>query len=292
MSTTNPLTHFQILSLPTKPNLLTTHSNFPSCSISFHHRCSSPKSSISCDFLSVMYPISLDRRKRSLMGEKFQKIAALRSEDEEENIHVLEQEVLLDGPSKFRSFLLSPEFESTLNRLSKWVVSVLFGAFILWRHDAQAVWAAMGSVLNSVLSVVLKRVLNQERPIANVRSDPGMPSSHSQSIFYIVVFFIMSMIEWLGVNETTVIFAAVSLAFGSYLSWLRVTQKLHSIDQVIVGAVLGSCFSLAWIWSWNAVVSEAFSSIVWVQVSVLLASAICCLAFVLYVILNWFRNDR
>uniref|UniRef100_A0A803L6W1 Phosphatidic acid phosphatase type 2/haloperoxidase domain-containing protein n=1 Tax=Chenopodium quinoa TaxID=63459 RepID=A0A803L6W1_CHEQI len=151
------------------------------------------------------------------MGEKFRKIPASRSEDGEENINVLEQEVLLDGSSKFRSFLLSPEFESTLNRLSKWVISVLFGAFLLWRHDAEAVWAAMGSVLNSVLSVALKRVLNQERPIANVRSDPGMPSSHSQSIFYAVTFFIMSMVEWLGVNDITVIVAAVSLAFGSYL---------------------------------------------------------------------------
>lgn len=226
------------------------------------------------------------------MGENVIKIPALRSQDAEENSSVLEQEVLIDGSSNIRSTLVFPDFEASLNRLSKWVIAILFGAVILWRHDAEAVWVAMGSVLNAVLSVGLKKVLNQERPTANVRSDPGMPSSHAQSIFFAVTFFILSMIEWLGVNEITAVFAVVSLAFGSYLSWLRVTQKLHTIDQVIVGALVGSCFSLAWLWSWDAVVSEAFSSYMWVQVSILLASAICCLSFLLYVIQNWFSNDR
>jgi membrane-associated phospholipid phosphatase len=50
----------------------------------------------------------------------------------------------------------------------------------------------MGSVLNSMLSMVLKRILNQERPVSTLRSDPGMPSSHSQSIFFTVVFTIVS----------------------------------------------------------------------------------------------------
>ncbi|KMT09447.1 hypothetical protein BVRB_6g129190 [Beta vulgaris subsp. vulgaris] len=226
------------------------------------------------------------------MGERILKIPALGSEDGEENPSVLEQEILIGGSSKFRSNFVSPEFEATLNKLSKWLIAVLFGVVLLWRHDAEAVWVAMGSVLNSALSVTLKRILNQERPTANLRSDPGMPSSHAQSIFFAVVFVILSVVEWLGVNEISVIFAAVSLAFGSYLSWLRVAQKLHTIDQVVVGAVLGSCFSVAWLWSWDAVVSEAFNSYMWVQVSILLASAICCMGFLLYVILNWFQKDR
>ena len=71
-------------------------------------------------------------------------------------------------------------------------MAILFGAVLLGRHDAEALWAAMGSVLNTVLSVALKRVLNQERPVANVRSDPGMPSSHAQSIFFTFSFVVLS----------------------------------------------------------------------------------------------------
>lgn len=63
---------------------------------------------------------------------------------------------------------------------------------ILWRHDAEAMWAAMGSVANTILSGALKKILNQERPVPSLRSEPGMPSSHAQSIFYIVLFTIWS----------------------------------------------------------------------------------------------------
>lgn len=75
---------------------------------------------------------------------------------------------------------------------SKWIVSVLFCSVILLKHDAEALWTVLGSVFNVTLSVTLKRVINQERPVANLRSDPGMPSSHAQSISFIVTFSIVS----------------------------------------------------------------------------------------------------
>lgn len=71
-------------------------------------------------------------------------------------------------------------------------MAATFGGVLLWRHDAEAIWVAMGSIVNALLSVVLKRVLNQERPVAGLKSDPGMPSSHAQSIFFTVVFTIAS----------------------------------------------------------------------------------------------------
>ncbi|XP_021718561.1 lipid phosphate phosphatase epsilon 2, chloroplastic-like [Chenopodium quinoa] len=231
------------------------------------------------------------KNKRRIMAEKLIKIPALNSEDIEKNIKILEHEVSLDGSSKFRSFLLSSEFESTLNRLSKWVIFVIFAVVFLWRRDAGVVWATIGSVLNSLLCVALKRILNQERPTGNMRSDPGIPSSHGQYISYTVMYFILSMFQWLGVNEITVVFAAVTFAFGSCLSWLRVSKKFHTINQVIVGVVLGSCFSVAWLWLWNSVVSQAFKSNAWVQVCILVAFAICCLTFQLYVILKFLKKD-
>lgn len=75
---------------------------------------------------------------------------------------------------------------------SKWLVAAVFGIIFLWRHDAEALWAVSGSILNAGLSTVLKRILNQERPVSTIRSDPGMPSSHAQSIFYVVMFCIVS----------------------------------------------------------------------------------------------------
>ncbi|MBA0620151.1 hypothetical protein Godav_005917 [Gossypium davidsonii] len=210
------------------------------------------------------------------------------SRDRDDGIQALEQEVegFIDGSIRVQGF------ESTLNRLSKWLVSALFGGVILWRHDAEALWMAMGSIVNAVLSVGLKRLLNQERPVAGLKSDPGMPSSHAQSIFFTVVFAIASLLEWLGNNALSVGISVLALAFGSYLSWLRVSQKLHTMNQILVGAVVGSIFSVLWYLSWDAVVLEAFSSSLWVRVIVLLACAGFGLGFLTYVIRYWLQDER
>ncbi|MBA0862994.1 hypothetical protein Goshw_015287 [Gossypium schwendimanii] len=210
------------------------------------------------------------------------------SRDRDDGIQALEQEVegFIDGSIRVQGF------ESTLNRLSKWLVSALFAGVILWRHDAEALWMAMGSIVNAVLSIGLKRLLNQERPVAGLKSDPGMPSSHAQSIFFTVVFAIASLLEWLGNNALSVGISVLALAFGSYLSWLRVSQKLHTMNQILVGAVVGSIFSVLWYLSWDAVVLEAFNSSLWVRIIVLLACAGFGLGFLTYVIQYWLKDER
>lgn len=219
------------------------------------------------------------------------KTSAFKGGDGDEGVRVLEQETFVDGSPKFGRKLMADGLEPTLNRMSKWLVAALFGGVILWRHDAEALWAAMGSVLNSILSIILKRILNQERPVSTLRSDPGMPSSHSQSIFFTVVFTIVSIMEWLGINELTVIISGLTLAFGSYLSWLRVSQQFHTVNQVVVGAILGSIFAILWSWSWDTVVLKAFISSSWVRTTVVLGAAGLCLGFLVYVVRNWFRDE-
>ncbi|XP_022751403.1 lipid phosphate phosphatase epsilon 2, chloroplastic-like [Durio zibethinus] len=68
------------------------------------------------------------------------------SRNRDDGLQVLEQEAFINRP--------------TLNRLSKWLVAALFGGVLIWRHDAEALWMAMGSIANGLLSVTLKRVLN------------------------------------------------------------------------------------------------------------------------------------
>ncbi|KAB5547611.1 hypothetical protein DKX38_011017 [Salix brachista] len=234
--------------------------------------------------------------------------------DSEESTGLFQQEAVIDGPNEFQSGLLADGLEATLNRLyfnfgiqmkqilmmlvvhllsvqSKWLVAVLFGTVILWRHDAEAMWAVMGSIVNSILSVILKRIFNQERPDSTLRSDPGMPSSHGQSIFFTVVFAILSVVEWLGANEFALILSAFILVFGTYLTWLRVSQGLHTISQVAVGAAVGSIFSIFWFWSWDAFVQKAFISSLSVRIIVVMGAAASCLGFLVYVIRNWFRDE-
>ncbi|EEF40817.1 conserved hypothetical protein [Ricinus communis] len=218
--------------------------------------------------------------------------SAFRSGDGEENVKILQPDTLADDSSDFRSQLMARGFEPLLNRLSKWLVAALFGVVLLWRHDAEALWIAMGSVLNAILSVTLKRVFNQERPFATAKSDPGMPSSHAQCIFYTVVFCSLSVTEWLGVNEFTLLISGLNLALGSYFSWLRVSQQYHTASQVVVGAAAGSLFSFLWYWLWQTIVLDEFNSSLWVRIVVVFAAFSFCLGFLLYVIRHWLKDEE
>ncbi|XP_011083196.1 lipid phosphate phosphatase epsilon 2, chloroplastic isoform X1 [Sesamum indicum] len=205
----------------------------------------------------------------------------------DEGVKAFEQEALVEDSTN----LGAGGLEATLNGLSKWFVSALFAAIILWRHDAEALWAAMGAVLNAVLSITLKKVLNQERPISTSRSDPGMPSSHAQSIFYTITFLNLSMLEWYGVNALTATLSGFFLIVGSYFSWLRVSQRLHTLSQVIVGAVLGSFFSIFWSWLWNSFILKFFISFLWVRIVVILGAIGYCSAFLIHVYRTWILEE-
>ncbi|WVZ09495.1 hypothetical protein V8G54_014025, partial [Vigna mungo] len=242
-------------------------------------RCFSPsRSLLYSGFISRRPLLRRDSFWVSKTMDESVRTSAFRDGEGDENIQVFEQEAFIDGPSPFQSKFLSHEVEYKLNRLSKWIVTALFGGFILWRHDAEALWFTSGSILNALLSVLLKHILNQERP-STLKSDPGMPSSHAQSIFFAVFFVILSGVEWLGLNVFTIAMSGLVLTFGSFFvsSYLRVSQQLHTVNQVVVGAVIGSIFSILWYWLWNGFILDVFVSSLWVRIVVVLGSVGLCI---------------
>ncbi|GFQ08030.1 lipid phosphate phosphatase epsilon 2 chloroplastic [Phtheirospermum japonicum] len=150
----------------------------------------------------------------------------------------------------------------------------------------------MGAVLNAILSVALKQILKQERPFSTLRSDPGMPSSHAQSIFYTITFLNLSMIEWFGLNALTSTLSGFFFILGSYFSWLRVSQQLHTVIQVFVGAAIGLIFSIFWFWSWKMFVLNFFVSSLWVRTVVILGAVALSVGFILHVIRTWIVDER
>lgn len=75
-------------------------------------------------------------------------------------------------------------------------------------------------------------------------------------------------------------------------SWLRVSQQLHTVSQVLVGAVLGSTCGIVWFWMWHSFVFEAFIASIWVRILVVLGSAAFCAAFLIYVIRHWLQDEH
>ncbi|CAN6863433.1 unnamed protein product [Brassica oleracea] len=213
------------------------------------------------------------------------KTHALRN-GEEERFETLEQDAFINNPS---NDLVGGGINAAANRLSKWVVAALFGSVLLLRHDGASLWAVIGFISNSLLSVTLKRILNQERPVATSRSDPGMPSSHAQSISFISLFILFSVMEWLGTNPLSLCSFVASSS-----QWLPtlVSQKLHTTSQVVVGAIFGSVYCTLWYITWKSLVLQAFASSFPVQIAVFTVAAASALGSAVYVLLNWSKEDR
>eukprot|EP00957_Ditylum_brightwellii_P068003 5162984-Ditylum_brightwellii.AAC.1 len=90
----------------------------------------------------------------------------------------------------------SPALEKALFAIGKStssVVSLTFFAVLAYRRDAFIISFFIGAISNGIMSKVLKRVLNQDRPeelqlateIKLKPSDKGMPSSHAMSLGFI-----------------------------------------------------------------------------------------------------------
>ncbi|KAM0057510.1 putative phosphatidate phosphatase [Helianthus debilis subsp. tardiflorus] len=171
-----------------------------------------------------------------------------------------------------------------VNTLSKWVVAATLGGFIIMRHDALALWAATGSVSNYILSIALKRVLKQKRPVSDECLGPGMPSSHAQTVFFTLVFVIVSVIERMGLSVATMALGILLVAIGSYFSWLRVLLGYHTTSQVFVGTIVGSNVAILWFWAWEAIVSKAYNSNPWVQILLMIGVVCYYLVFIFYIL--------
>ncbi|XP_076897826.1 lipid phosphate phosphatase epsilon 2, chloroplastic-like [Bidens hawaiensis] len=149
-------------------------------------------------------------------------------------VNAFEHEVLIDSdrePNRRTACML----HIVLNRSSIWCIAVTYYGVILLRQHDLALSAFVGSILNTLLSFALKQILNQERPVSEVCSGPGMPSTHAQSISFAAIFFILSIIGWLGLNGFSVMFIVLIVAIGAYFSWLRVRLCYHTMSQVVAG---------------------------------------------------------
>jgi membrane-associated phospholipid phosphatase len=138
-----------------------------------------------------------------------------------------------------------------------------------------------GAICNAVFGKVLKKILNIERPdIAAVDgdsddaavapkidvidsidrpSDNGMPSSHAMSLGFICTFVALLL-------PTTTI---PLLAYASISLIYRVKVNLHSVDQIAVGAVLGTVDGALWwqLCSTNGWFFHGFNLVDWVSAS-------------------------
>jgi dolichyldiphosphatase len=162
---------------------------------------------------------------------------------------------------------------SALNESTKFLVSGAAALTLALRPDLAVAWCLIGSVVNSALGKMLKKLLNEKRPEGAAKADPGMPSSHALSLAYLstyaafalatrggddggaVFHFFGSVIgrsassggaAW-PVRAWAVVPGCVAfMTAGGFFTWLRVELGYHTKSQVLVGYALGFVNALAW----------------------------------------------
>jgi hypothetical protein len=84
------------------------------------------------------------------------------------------------------------------------------------------------------VSLVLQKCFNQTRPAGSVLADPGMPSSHAMSLFFIGTYVVLllqtAVPAWVPASSVEAQILVLEYAIAAAL-W-RVKAKLHSLDQV------------------------------------------------------------
>ena len=134
------------------------------------------------------------------------------------------------------------------------LVSVSFFLLLAYQRDAIILTLWIGSILNAVSSKVAKKILNHERPpelheadskVKLKPSDGGMPSSHAMSLGFIGTVIVITAgvipMEYQAVAGSLMsIYSILALRY-------RIKVNLHTLEQVIVGLVLGVGNALAWL---------------------------------------------
>ncbi|EKX51638.1 hypothetical protein GUITHDRAFT_134529 [Guillardia theta CCMP2712] len=139
------------------------------------------------------------------------------------------------------------QFGWEIAKNTRWLVSLTAAAFLIWRRDAVTIAAIGGALGNAALGKLLKRLLAEKRPDGAPVSDPGMPSSHAMSLFFLSLYLSAAINVWTDwpMAARTIVTSSL-LIFSTYSAAWRVRAGFHTPAQILVGSVLGGFNGMAW----------------------------------------------
>ena len=133
-----------------------------------------------------------------------------------------------------------------LNKATKWGVSFTAFGVLLARRDVDVCWCLLGSIVSAANCKAIKRAINAPRPDGAYKADPGMPSSHAQSLAFLASYTAAANLEGQGFSPAAWTQAGGLLALAAFLTWLRVATGLHTVEQVGAGFALGLGSAALW----------------------------------------------
>lgn len=142
-----------------------------------------------------------------------------------------------------------------IGKTTSTVVSATFFIVLAWQRNALMVSFFIGAISNGILSKLLKKLIQEERPTMEEYkrssdsggileppppSDNGMPSSHAMSLGFIGTFTGFLLLDYHPYSSVAlVLYASISL-------WYRIISKLHTWEQIAVGLTVGTANAVVW----------------------------------------------
>ncbi|XP_059162604.1 dolichyldiphosphatase 1-like [Physella acuta] len=135
------------------------------------------------------------------------------------------------------------------------ILIVSFITLIVLRRDLHTAAFFAGLVISEGINFIVKHIIREPRPLrgrANLHTEYGMPSSHSQFIWFFSSYFTIFLIFRLYRNHSIVddlwkyVCAGLSVVCAILVSWSRIYLSYHTISQVLLGAVIGIVLGSLW----------------------------------------------
>ncbi len=101
---------------------------------------------------------------------------------------------------------------------AKYLVLGIAVLTVLFIESPLPVYYVVGGVCNAFLSKLLKITIKQPRPLGSLKGGYGMPSSHSQSIFYFTAILCFKSGDFIYDSNLRIVCIG-SLIVYAYLAW-------------------------------------------------------------------------
>jgi len=154
-------------------------------------------------------------------------------------------------------------------------IIVAFITLILFRRELHTMAFFGGIVLNELLNAILKHSIKASRPCrpgdeAQLFNKYGMPSSHAQFMGFFAIYMTlfayirlkMHISEQFMDNIRQHLMAFTSIGAALFVIISRIYLRYHTVEQVIVGLVIGVLSGVSWFFVVERFISNLFQRIV------------------------------
>ncbi|CDI97393.1 dolichyldiphosphatase 1 [Echinococcus multilocularis] len=157
------------------------------------------------------------------------------------------------------------------NCIAAWIsqIPLIIGFSVLClvflHRDLHTIFYAVGMLANEVICKVSKKIIRIPRPPTHPKSlisSYGMPSNHATFMFFMMAYFSLFIKYRLSPRHYSSFARRFILSLLFLMSVITVYLGFHYVDQVCVGALVGSVLGCLWFYIVHVILTPRFPRIV------------------------------